>query len=302
MLISKHISDLLYRYDCVIVPNFGGFIGRKVPSTLNNHSFTPPSKLISFNVNLNQNDGLLINHLSQVLNIPYDQAVTLINETVENWNKDLQKGILTLNGIGSFNQKEEQLIFTPANKVNYLAESFGLSDVDVNYVLRNNIEITPVIEEIVTKKSNSKSIAIAVAASLALLFGSHFYIKARVHKQEIAHQQKISNQIQQASFNILTPLPALTLNVAKQVESVDITENTYYKYHIIAGAFKSEKNASIKIKALNKKGYNANVIGVNKWGLTEVSYASFNNKNKAINMLNKIKRTDNKHAWLLINE
>ncbi|MDA9349687.1 hypothetical protein N9R21_07960, partial [Polaribacter sp.] len=30
MTVEKYINELLYRYDCVIVPNFGGFITNKI--------------------------------------------------------------------------------------------------------------------------------------------------------------------------------------------------------------------------------------------------------------------------------
>ena len=34
MDITKYISDLLYRYDCVIIPGFGGFITNKIGAKL----------------------------------------------------------------------------------------------------------------------------------------------------------------------------------------------------------------------------------------------------------------------------
>jgi len=303
MVLSKHISDLLYRYECVIVPNFGGFVSRSISSTVINQQFTAPTKEISFNVNLNQNDGLLVNHLRQTLNLSYQETLKLILDTVKGWNKDLENGTLSLNNIGSFHKTQDQLIFTPFDKINYLTSSFGLTDVGVNYILRKTEEATPIIQEIVKKKSYTKPVVAAIAASVALLFSGHFYIQNKIHKQEIAQQQKITQQIQQASFNILAPLPSLTLNVTKENSiKENITEDISYKYHIIAGAYKSEENAYKKVDLLAKKGYQATIIGLNKWGLNQVSYASFNNKTEAIKVLKQIKQKDNSHAWLLINE
>ena len=34
MHLTKHISDLLYRYDCVTVPGFGAFLGTPAPAEL----------------------------------------------------------------------------------------------------------------------------------------------------------------------------------------------------------------------------------------------------------------------------
>ena len=294
MQLSKYISDLLYRYECVIVPNFGGFVSHTIPSKRNveNHQFTPPTKTISFNINLQKNDGLLINHIAKSLNISFDHAASMVQNTVENWQKNLQESPLLLNNIGQFTLENEQLIFEPLNKINYLTSSFGLSDVSADYILRNNI-VTPKTE---VKRSYGKYFA-AAAVIAGLFFASSVYVQQQINQQEIVDQQAVTNQIQQASFNILKPLPAVTLTVEKEA-----IKETSYKYHIIAGAFKEPENAIKKVDLLKEKGFNASIIGLNKWGLTQVSYASFNDKRDAINTLNAIRIKDNKHAWLFINE
>lgn len=294
MQLSKYISDLLYRYECVIVPNFGGFVSNTIPSKRNaeNHQFTPPSKTISFNINLQKNDGLLIDHIAKSLNLSFDNAAAMVQSTVENWQSTLQENPLLLNNIGQFTLENEQLVFEPLNKINYLTSSFGLSDVSADYILRNNI-VTP---KTVVKKSYTKYFA-GAAVIAGLFFAGSVYMQQQVNQQEIANQQAVTNQIQQASFNILKPLPAVTLTVEKEV-----VEETTYKYHIIAGAFKEAKNANKKVEQLKNKGFNASIIGLNKWGLTQVSYASFNSKRDAINTMNAIRKKDNKHAWLFINE
>ena len=44
--ISKHIFELLYEHDCVIIPNFGGFVANYFPARLDelNNRVFPPSK------------------------------------------------------------------------------------------------------------------------------------------------------------------------------------------------------------------------------------------------------------------
>lgn len=315
MQLSKYISDLLYRYECVMVPNFGGFVSNTISSQLDEvtQQFTPPTKNISFNIHLQQNDGLLVNHIAKSLTISFDEAAKLVQNTVENWNADLQNAPLLLNKIGQFTLENEQLTFEPINSVNYLASSFGLSDVDVNYVLRHSVATTSIdIEEqdnqteepvIVRKKTYTKYI-VAAAIFAGFFIGGNLYVNNLTDKQEIAAQQEITHQIQQASFNILSPLPAITVIVEKEeikVETPSVPEITTHKYHIIAGAFKDVDNAAKKVNFLVNKGYNAQIIGLNKWGLTQVSYASFNNRKEAINTLNTIRKKDNKHAWLFIN-
>ena len=65
--VSQYISDLLYTHDCVIVPNFGGFVGNRKSAELNKKtgSLSPPSKQILFNRKLTTNDGLLFSYIAQ---------------------------------------------------------------------------------------------------------------------------------------------------------------------------------------------------------------------------------------------
>lgn len=301
-----------------MIPNFGGFVCNTISSQLDgtNHVFTPPTKSISFNVNLQQNDGLLVNHIANALNTSFDEAATLVQNTIEKWQNDLQQAPLLLDGIGQFTLVDNQLRFEPIDKINYLTSSFGLSDVDTNFILRNNIVPPVEIEEeefvvneetntVVRKKKPYLKYMGAAAVLAGLFLGGNMYINNLANQQEIAAQEKITSQIQQASFNILSPLPSITLTVEKETTVDEIVEEktiTTYKYHIIAGAFKDANNAQKKVDILDTKGYNATIIGLNKWGLTQVSYASYNNKREAINMLNQIRKADNKHAWLLVNE
>ncbi|NLA48282.1 MAG: hypothetical protein GX876_02335, partial [Bacteroidales bacterium] len=61
MDITSFIRELLFSHDCVIVPGFGGFVGNYAPARIDRatSTFYPPSKQISFNRNLRNNDGLL---------------------------------------------------------------------------------------------------------------------------------------------------------------------------------------------------------------------------------------------------
>ena len=64
--IEYYISELLFLHDCVIIPNFGGFVSNKQSAKLNrvNGVLSPPTKQILFNKNLTTNDGLLISHIA----------------------------------------------------------------------------------------------------------------------------------------------------------------------------------------------------------------------------------------------
>ena len=74
MNIQPYIAQLLYRYQCVTVPGFGAFLTeiQSAQLTESSHSFFPPKKIISFNGQLQNNDGLLANHIAQAEKTSYE--------------------------------------------------------------------------------------------------------------------------------------------------------------------------------------------------------------------------------------
>jgi nucleoid DNA-binding protein len=65
MTIFKDIVDLLHNNDCVILPGFGAFVLKKKSATVVGNEFIPPSKKVSFNSMLKENDGLLVKQISR---------------------------------------------------------------------------------------------------------------------------------------------------------------------------------------------------------------------------------------------
>jgi len=84
MKFDKYIKNLLYRYDCVVLPNLGAFVARNVSAKIDesNNIITPPSKLISFNAKIKENDGLLANHIAIVENISREKAGKKIHKKI----------------------------------------------------------------------------------------------------------------------------------------------------------------------------------------------------------------------------
>jgi hypothetical protein len=128
--IDKHISELLYRYDCVIVPDLGGFVCNYSPARIHpvQNSFSPPSKHIVFNSNLRNNDGLLANHISQEENKTFREANGIINAFVVEADKSLRAGNkVAIEEVGTlFLDVERNVQFEPEGEINFLLDSFGL--------------------------------------------------------------------------------------------------------------------------------------------------------------------------------
>ncbi len=308
MLIEKHISDLLYRYQCVTVPGFGAFLTETVSAhvTGSASSFFPPKKVISFNANVKNNDGLLANHVALQEKMSYELAVIKIGDVVNEWTYLLQnRNRVVLKNIGEISVNNEMnWVFEPANTVNYLTDSFGLapfvSPEITREVLKQEVEAleekAPIIFTPERKKDYSylKYAAVFVVMLGAGGFGYKTYYDQQIETKTLAVQknvqEKVQQQIQEATFVIS--------NVVN-VEVADATEKT--PYHLVSGAYRSEENAAKAVVALNEAGFeNAKMLPVNKHLLYNVVYGSFKTLNEAQTERKNIENLHNAEAWLLI--
>lgn len=305
MQLETYISDLLYRYECVTIPEFGAFLTQPISATINDskNTFYPPKKGLSFNEQIQKNDGLLAHYIADVEKIPFEIANKKIAKRVKILKAYLTQGeTLTFNNIGEivFNS-EGKILFEPSYHLNYLTDSFGLSQFASPSVTREvyketveNIEKVIPITITPEKRKARPYLKYAAVALIALTLGglaaSNFYVNQIEQHNQLAQEeatQQLDTKIQQATFN-LNPLPAITWNVTKQTG----------KYHIVAGAFRVEENCNKKISQLKADGFSARKIGVNRYGLHEVVYASYEDRFEALKALRTIKRTHNKNAWL----
>tara|TARA_B100001559_G_C16484506_1_gene615348 strand:+ start:904 stop:1821 length:918 start_codon:yes stop_codon:yes gene_type:complete len=304
MYLGKFVSDLLYRYDCVVVPNFGAFIAQKTTAKINfeRNEFYPPKKNISFNTELKNNDGILAGYLAEKKNISYDKALLKIEKEVSKLNKYLaDNNEIELDKIGALILLSNgKLSFRPSNKINYLNESFGLSQFISPEIRRNKNSFESSDNNIpkINKKQDLKTITkyaavIIVAIGLATFIGLNTYIKNIDNHNVIAEEKAeelMSSKINEATFTLSAPLPGININVKQREE----------KYHVIAGAFRFKKNCNKKLRQLKRLGFNARAVGQNQYGLYQVAFESYHSRDKAEKELHMIKKNQDSSAWLLI--
>lgn len=156
MKIDPYISELLFGHDCVIVPDFGGFVGNYAPAQVDSfhHKFSPPYKQLSFNKSLTKNDGLLANHIAQEEGINYNQALEGIATYVNGQKALLGQGKpIGIDKVGTlYYDKQQTLHFQPDHSVNYLTGSFGLTSFHSPAIIRKElITETQIAKKIVRK-------------------------------------------------------------------------------------------------------------------------------------------------------
>lgn len=181
---ERYLEELLYRHECVIIPGFGGFVSNFSPARINpsTHQFTPPSRILTFNRHLRNNDGLLANHIATAEQVSFAEALAQVRTYVDEMERALNAGDrFSMNRIGSlFSDRDGKIIFAPSEGQSFLPESFGLHSFRFPPIRREELvkkvekqlkdRLAPeVIEKGVAKRRVRPARVIAMAASFLLL-------------------------------------------------------------------------------------------------------------------------------------
>ena len=335
MNLEYYLQQLLFNFDCVIIPNFGGIVAQPIGAAIHTtqHVFYAPKKQLAFNKNLDKTDGLLVNHVALNQNISYQEATDWVELQVQNWKEELkQNNKLSVAEVGRFFvDKESNILFEPASFVNYSFDAFGCASFQATPVSNDKLKakqkVQPKFVEPTkakqTRKINFKKLLPFAVALPLLAIGVYIPVQTNLLKGF------------NASFSSLNPFSFSTQTIAKYSEripvalpnlqllaiDVDITNNeianqrnttsepivastsvvaikSNNKFHLIVGAFATQENANQLISELNQKGFHAYVQGTSGSGLIRVSCNGFSNKTEATSAKATAKE-QGVDAWLL---
>ena len=307
MQLSKAINSLLYTNDCVTVPGFGSFIVNKFSSVYDekNGKFYPPSRRVSFNSKIKNNDGLLANFISNEDGIDFSVAVKNIHNEVINWKKKLNKEPLVLNNIGELSyNSDENIVFSPDLDSNHYLGSFGLPSI----YYKKQPDLVSTYNESTLKKYNDLKVNssnsrvpdfVKYAAALVIIISTTFFLSKEYEEYNIKNQlileqenrQKTIQRVESAVFDFGS-IPAIELEIKVQPN----------KFHIIAGAFGVKSNADKLYNNLLSKGYNPTKLPLNDKGLIPISFDNFSNRKEAVIALRQLQMSENKDAWIFVLE
>jgi len=149
MTVETLIGDLLLQHNCVVVPNFGGFVAQRISAQLDFEKgvMLPARKSVLFNRSLVNNDGLLITALAQQNELSYPQSTSEVDHTVANWQQQLQDGQrISIDRVGIlYMDSERNLCFEQDRFFNLLLESYGLSA--VHFIAAEDVAATETLSK-----------------------------------------------------------------------------------------------------------------------------------------------------------
>lgn len=127
--LERHIEILLLSNECIIVPDFGGFMAHHVDARHDeeDNMFLPPLRTVGFNPQLTLNDSLLAQSYIEAYDLSYPEAIKRIAGEVHELRQHiLNEGKYEMNDLGViFLNKEGKYEFEPCEAGLLTPEFYG---------------------------------------------------------------------------------------------------------------------------------------------------------------------------------
>ena len=293
----------------------------------------PPSRRVSFNARIKENDGLLAKYISIYENRPYSEALESISIFVRGWKRILKTGKkVNLPGVGRlYLDKEEKIQFNPAIDVNYDKTSFGLN-IFRSPAVQREMEIKKSVQRAIdihiparTQKEREKRAlpflrwAAVLTPFLALGIAAGVYLNNTPYALEnisgfnpfsYSSSDEISAPSEKAAVNepeelkepeTITPtLISEEVVEKKAFEEMEEVQGIEGSYHIVVGSFKEKANAQHYVTNLKSKGFDAYFAEGDR-RFHRVAVGNFTSHQAATNELSSIKSQVNPGAWVYSN-
>ena len=288
--LDRILFDLLVHHNCVIIPEFGGFISKRISSRIDYDMgiIHPPSKHVLFNKFLTADDGLLISSFVHSDKEDYNEVKLKLSNFVVELDKRLSSGEeISFKHIGTLKRSDNgNYSFKQDRSFNLLADAYGLKELD--FVSLREIkeeELVPELKAVVPVKNKThnrtlnrrKILRYAAAACILPLALYSFWIP---FKSDFFSSGLISvndfNPFYKKEIGVYEPVPTNKIeikeNTIEQTEKVISIESTnskkeeigsqivstpktsFNKYYIV-GCFSVKQNADNFISKLQSDGF-----------------------------------------------
>ena len=331
--IFTHIERLLLTNDCVIIPEFGGFVLHPCPATYQpkEHRFCPPGKNLVFNPTLKHYDKLIPESYIQKYGMTFEEAHLSLRKDIEELYQILDKeGSVYFEKTG-FLRKDDtgKLFFEVERNPSFVGlKPYGLHP----FYLSPVVNETPAIIKLETKQKHTDSAPInqaflriagvsAAAVALFLLIstpvndgGNSSYSASLIPSEIIPrnicvsgiHNDTIQESVVEVEMVKHTaaseeiPIPEVVQEPQPTTKAVEaIPQRTYYA---IIGSFTSERQANQFIQQINMPELSN--MGIVKYEEKVRVYADkFDNRNDAQNYILRLRANIKlKDTWLFVEQ
>ncbi len=315
----KHISYLVARHDCVIVPGVGAFLAEEVPAQYNveEQIFMPPYRTMRFNSKVTADDALLISEYIEREQLSYDEASLLMNKEIETLRQQLaQNSVVRFGELGTFSMNINGNISfeVDANGIDD-AYNFGFEPFAMKQ-LRNYEEKNIVIR----RRDLGKYIATVAAVILTFIFVTPMSDSAFKQNMQASFTGFASSEQISLMQQVSAPAPAPVVSEIENCEISPIDANGNMDilhisepepaaeaieapienkkvFHIIVASSPNESNAQLAIEELSAK-MSAQYTVVKGGGRHRISIGEYESNSDATAAIKELKSTF-PDAWIL---
>lgn len=332
--LSRHISELLLKSECVTVPTLGAFLrlyvpSRKLSQTDGEVLLSHPSYKLGFNALIKDQDGLLQSSYRKELGLDYQTAGKVLDKDIRQLRLEiLRNGQAQLDDLGILRSDiNGTLRFLPKSDSFVVPSHYGIQDLSILTLeairkerqRQKAIEVSRMLIKEKTQERRSSWMRpwMAVASSVAVILAFMTFL--------LASNSDLSQRISQASLfpkeavttAAVETLPASrTTDVTLDLESTESESMTQSKtvlipeasassqmllkhYHVIVASVPTEAEAvSIASGLIQKGASEAKVIMLD--GKIRVAYTSCASQQEAEMTLKEVQRELSRpDAWIL---
>ncbi len=269
----EFIEHLLYTHDCVIIPNFGGFVLNTKDFRLSedHQQILPKSKWVAFNERLKSEDGLLATLWAKEQGISQKQAFTAVSQFAEALKSKIQTDkSFPFGQIGVFSQSESgQLQFEPNQAINFDLEQYGFFPVNIGstknkpVLLPNQVEQSS--EDLPTAKPEPKEKTkqgkfYGLLVLVFLLAGvAAFYLTEPNSRYVNSSFSPLTIRIKKTKVEtkpvVVAPTDTSKKEAIAAVNHETVVDTDTSKIYLVVGSFKTEAKAAICQAELVARGF-----------------------------------------------
>lgn len=273
---NTFLEHLLYEHECVIIPQFGGFVVNAQDFQFNakEGKIYPKRKCVAFNEKLKTDDRFLTTEWAKKQSISQKEASVEIAAISKELKSQIStQGYLTVGELGAFTMNSEnRLSFSPNPDFNADLSVFGLFPVGLGYAIpkekKTILEETPLAEDLPTYSPEPSPIKVSrsayVYALIAFIVGG---LGAFFLTEPSSHQSQSSLNPIKIEKKVMTPLavaapaapaPVQVDTIQKKVipAPAEVTKQTDQDViYLVAASFQTLKQAEKGLKEFKSRGF-----------------------------------------------
>ena len=315
------LEHLLYEHECVIIPQFGGFVVNAQDFQFNakEGKIYPKRKCVAFNEKLKTDDRFLTTEWAKKQSISQKEASVEIAAISKELKSQIStQGYLTVGELGAFTMNSEnRLSFSPNPDFNADLSVFGLFPVGLGHAIpkekKTILEETPVAEDLPTYSPEPSPIKVSRSAYVYALIafilgglGAFFLTEPSSHQSQsslnpIKIEKKVMTPVAVAAPAAPAPVQVDTIQKKVIPAPAEVTKQTDQDViYLVAASFQSLTQAEKGLKEFKSRGFDqAEIILKNeKTKFYRISLGTEHSMDKGYAKAMELKATKKVDIWV----